>query len=80
MTLQQAIDLIQPGKTIYLKAGTYKYSKTILIKEGNDGLPNARKTLAAYGDGEVIIDFSAMTEIPPTEVLFLMPNTGMSKE
>lgn len=62
MTLQQAIDLIQPGKTIYLKAGTYKYSKTILIKEGNDGLPNARKTLAAYGDGEVIIDFSAMTE------------------
>jgi len=49
MTLQQAIDLIQPGKTIYLKAGTYKYSKTILIKEGNDGLPNARKTLAAYG-------------------------------
>jgi pectate lyase len=62
MTLPEAIELIQPGKTIYLKAGTYKYSKTIVIKEGNNGLPNAMKTLAAYGDGEVIIDFSAMAE------------------
>lgn len=62
MTLPEAIDSIQPGKTIYLKAGTYKFSKTIVIKEGNDGLSGAMKTLAAYGDGEVVIDFSAMAE------------------
>lgn len=62
MGLVDAINSIQPGKTIYLKAGTYNFSKTIVIEEGNDGLPGAMKTLAAYGDGAPIINFSAMAE------------------
>lgn len=61
-TLQNAIDTIQAGKTIYLKAGTYKYSSTIQIKEGNNGTATAMKNICAYGDGTVTIDFSAMAE------------------
>lgn len=59
-TLQQAINSIQPGKTIYLKAGTYKYSSTILIAEGNNGNSGSMKTIAAYGNDKPVLDFSAM--------------------
>lgn len=61
-TLQQAINSVKAGKTIYLKAGTYKYSSTIVIEEGNNGTSSARKNVRAYGDGTVTIDFSAMSE------------------
>ncbi|MEN2774023.1 dockerin type I domain-containing protein [Acetivibrio clariflavus] len=62
MTLEQAIKSIQPGNTIYLKSGTYKYSKTIVIAEGNNGYPGAYKKIASYGNDKPIIDFSAMAE------------------
>lgn len=62
VTLQQAINTIQPGKTIFLKAGSYKYSSTIFVKEGNNGTSSAMKKIYAYGDGEPIIDFSVMAE------------------
>lgn len=62
MTLQQAINTIQAGKTIYLKAGSYKYSSTIVIAEGNNGTSSAMKSIRAYGDGVPVIDFSAMAE------------------
>ncbi len=59
-TLQQAINSIQPGRTIYLKSGTYKYSTTILIPEGNNGNSGSMKTIAAYGSDKPVLDFSAM--------------------
>lgn len=59
-TLQQAINSIQPGSTIYLKSGTYKYSTTILIPEGNNGNSGSMKTIAAYGNDKPVLDFSAM--------------------
>lgn len=62
MTLEQAIKSIQPGNTIYLKSGTYKYSKTIVIAEGNNGNPGAYKKIASYGNDKPILDFSAMAE------------------
>lgn len=74
MTLQQAIDSVQAGKTIYLKAGTYSYSKTIVIGEGNNGTSSAMKKLYAYGDGQVIIDFSAMSENSSNRGIVLAAN------
>jgi len=62
MTLEQAIKSIQPGNTIYLKSGTYKYSKTIVIAEGNNGYAGAYKKIASYGNEKPILDFSAMAE------------------
>lgn len=62
MTLEQAINSIQPGKTIYLKSGSYKYSKTIVIAEGNNGSSGAYKKITSYGSDKPIIDFSAMAE------------------
>lgn len=62
MTLQQAINSIKPGNTIYLKSGSYKYSTTITVAEGNNGNSGAMKKIAAYGTDKPIIDFSAMDE------------------
>ncbi len=62
MTLEQAISSIQPGKTIYLKSGSYKHSKTIVIAEGNNGNSGAYKKIASYGNDKPVIDFSAMAE------------------
>ena len=74
MTLQQAVNSIQAGKTIYLKAGTYSYSKTILIEEGNNGTANAYKNVVAYGDGTVTIDFSSMAESSSNRGIVLAGN------
>lgn len=74
MTLEQAINTIQPGKTIYLKAGTYQYSSTIVIKEGNNGTSSAMKKIYAYGDGVVVVDFSAMAENSSNRGIVLAAN------
>lgn len=60
ISLQQAIDSIKPGKTVYLKPGTYKYSSTIVINEGNNGTSSSMKTIAPYGNGKPVLDFSQM--------------------
>jgi pectate lyase len=60
-TLQEAIDSIQPGNTIYLREGTYRYSSSIIIAEGNNGRSNNFKNIAAYGDGQPVLDFSEMS-------------------
>lgn len=63
MTLEQAITSIKPGKTIYLKGGTYKFSKTIVIAEGNNGTyGSGMKAVVAYGNEKPVLDFSAMSE------------------
>lgn len=62
MDLATAIRKIAPGKTIWVKAGTYKLSSTILIDENNNGKSGAYKKVSAINDGEVILDFGAMSE------------------
>lgn len=74
MTLEQAINTVQAGKTIFLKAGTYPYSSTIVIKEGNNGTSSSMKKIYAYGDGEVIIDFSSMAENSSNRGIVLAAN------
>ncbi|WOO37177.1 right-handed parallel beta-helix repeat-containing protein [Anaerocolumna sp. AGMB13020] len=74
MTLQQAINSVQPGKAIYLKAGAYKYSSTILIAEGNNGTSSAMKKIYAYGDGVPTVDFSAMSENSSNRGIVLAAN------
>jgi pectate lyase len=62
VTLAQAITNIQPGKTIFLKSGTYNLSTTILIAEGNNGSAGNMKKIFAYGSEKPVLNFSAMSE------------------
>jgi hypothetical protein len=62
MTLQEAIESIQAGNTIYLEDGTYALSQTVVIAEGNDGASGARKKIVAYNNATPVLDFSAMAE------------------
>lgn len=73
-TLQQAINSLQAGNAIYLRAGTYKYSSTIVIAEGNNGTSSAMKKIYAYGDGTVTIDFSSMSENSSNRGIVLAAN------
>lgn len=58
-TLISAIERIAPGKTIYMRGGTYSFDSTITIGRGNDGTSSARKSIAAYGGEKPVLDFSA---------------------
>ena len=58
MDLETAIKTVSAGQIIYLLEGTYEYSHTIKIQEGNDGKEGAYKTLMAYPGAEVVLDFS----------------------
>ena len=60
LNLQKAIMLLQPGKTIYLLPGEYKFSTRINIPEANGGTPNAYKTLKPYSD-RVELNFGLQT-------------------
>ncbi len=63
-TIEKALELVQPGETIYLHTGTY-YPTTRIRVPAKATSEQARLRLHAYGDGEVIIDGGAMT---PTSV------------
>lgn len=58
-TLANAIARIAPGKTIYMRGGTYNFDSTITIERGNNGTSSARKSLVAYGSEKPVLDFSA---------------------
>jgi hypothetical protein len=73
-SLQSAINSIETGGTIYLKAGTYDYSSTITIEEGNNGSSGNLKSIKAYGDGTPIVDFSAMSEDSSNRGIVLAAN------
>jgi pectate lyase len=60
-TLQDAINAIEPGHTIYLEAGTYRFADTLIIAEGNNGTSSNYKKIASAGDGQPVLDFSAMS-------------------
>ncbi|MBN2441315.1 MAG: carbohydrate-binding protein [Spirochaetales bacterium] len=55
-TLDSAISRIADNGTIWMRGGTYNYSSTIVIPEGNNG-----KKLYAYGSETPVIDYSAMS-------------------
>ncbi|WBB73958.1 cellulose-binding protein [Micromonospora sp. WMMD1128] len=63
-TLASAITRIAAGGTIYLRGGTYRYSQTITIGQGNNGTSSARKNIFAYPGETPILNFSAQSEDP----------------
>ena len=62
MDLLTAITKVQAGKTIWMEAGTYKISKTILIDENNCGKSGAYNKISNMNGGKVVIDFNGMSE------------------
>ncbi|WP_091090853.1 right-handed parallel beta-helix repeat-containing protein [Micromonospora nigra] len=63
-TLTSAITRIPAGGTIYLRGGTYRYSQTITIGQGNNGTSSARKNIFAYPGETPVLNFSAQSEDP----------------
>ncbi|WP_419999469.1 right-handed parallel beta-helix repeat-containing protein [Streptomyces boninensis] len=61
-TLKTAIGKVTAGGTIYMRAGTYKYSATVTVPVGRDGTSSARTTLTAYPSEKPVLDFSAQSE------------------
>lgn len=57
-TLESAITRAVAGTTIWMRGGTYNYSSTITIERGNNGSPNARKNIFAYGNEKPVLNFS----------------------
>lgn len=68
-TVAKAMEVVEPGGTIYVHGGTYYLSDRIKVPvKATDA--DKRIRLWAYGDGEVIIDGSQMT--PTTNMEFKM--------
>jgi uncharacterized repeat protein (TIGR02543 family) len=63
-TLLNAINIVNPGQTIYMRGGTYAISSTILIARTNSGTAGNLKHIEAYTGEIPIVDFSAQTELP----------------
>jgi pectate disaccharide-lyase len=63
-TLLNAINIVNPGQTIYMRGGTYAISSTILIARTNSGSAGNLKHLEAYTGETPIVDFSAQAELP----------------
>lgn len=61
-TLTAAIGEVASGGTIYLLDGTYDYSETITIPQGDDGTSSARTLLSAAPGATPVLDFSAESE------------------
>lgn len=55
--LQNAINILSSGKTIYLLEGNYEFSNTITIEYGNNGTSSNYKTIKPYSN-RVILNFS----------------------
>ncbi len=60
MTINNAIDNLKLGQTIFLKAGTYKFSTSRITLQRN-GNVNAYLKMVAYNGGYVKFDFSGQT-------------------
>ena len=68
-TVAKAMEIVEPGGTIYVHGGTYYLSDRIKVPDKATDA-DKRIRLWAYGDGEVIIDGSQMT--PTTNMEFKM--------
>ena len=58
--IENAINSIKPGETIYLLKGTYNLTSTIIIEENNNGESGKMKTIKPYNNEKVVLDFSEM--------------------
>ena len=58
MSLEKAITSIKPGGAIYLLEGNYAFDEQLTIAIGNDGEANAYKSIKAYPNTNVTLDFS----------------------
>ncbi|MCZ7434819.1 cellulose-binding protein [Micromonospora sp. WMMC241] len=63
-TLASAITRVAAGGTIYLRGGTYRYTQTVTIGQGNNGTSSARKNIFAYPGETPVLNFSAQSEDP----------------
>jgi uncharacterized repeat protein (TIGR02543 family) len=63
-TLENAINIVSPGQTIYMRGGTYPIASTILIARANSGTAGNLKRIEAYTGEFPIVDFSAQAELP----------------
>ena len=63
-TLTSAITRIAAGGTIFMRGGTYNFSQTVTIAQGNNGTSSARKKLSAYQGETPVLNFSAQSEDP----------------
>ncbi|MES2574814.1 MAG: cell wall-binding protein [Bacteroidota bacterium] len=61
-TLQNAINTVSPGQTIYVRGGIYSIASTIFIARENSGTAVSLKRIESYADESPILDFSAQTE------------------
>ncbi|MCH5346974.1 MAG: right-handed parallel beta-helix repeat-containing protein [Muribaculaceae bacterium] len=66
-TIAHAIEVVNPGETIYVHGGTYYLDQRIRVPEKATDEKH-RINLWAYGDGEVILDGSKVT--PKSEIEF----------
>lgn len=62
-TLENAINTITAGQTIYVRGGIYSIASTIFITRENSGTKANLKHIEAYSDEIPIFDFSAQREI-----------------
>ncbi len=58
-TFTAALTRIAPGKTIWVRGGTYAYSTEVEIAPGNNGTSGSPKKIFAYGSEKPIFDFSS---------------------
>jgi hypothetical protein len=58
MSLTSAVSRVAAGGTIYVKGGTYKFSKQFTIPYTNNGSENAVKSIVAQNGEKVVLDFS----------------------
>lgn len=68
-TVGKAVEMVEPGGTIYVHGGTYYLTERIKVPQ-KDTDEQHRIRLFAYGDGEVILDGTNMA--PKTEAEFKM--------
>ena len=66
LTINHAVDIVQPGDTIFVRGGTYMLTAGIKIKAKQNARIDARIYLWAYNNEKVIIDGS---QIPHTDVI-----------
>lgn len=57
-TFANALVTVAAGGTIYMRGGTYAFSATIVIQEGNDGTASANKNITAYASEVPVLDFA----------------------
>lgn len=60
-TMQDAINCIAAGGTIWVRGGTYSLSATVLIADGNNGASGSTKKIYAYSTEIPVFDFASQS-------------------